>query len=104
MHPLSFVSGAVFNGLTGQFTRVTNESDTGIHRLKAIAKDGKGGIAEQVFTIEVIDECIHEADNNPCNGKISNMELFAYIELWKQGQVDIESMIEAIRIWKDDII
>jgi len=99
-----FVSGAVFNGLTGQFTRVTNESDTGIHRLKAIAKDGKGGIAEQVFTIEVIDECIHEADNNPCNGKISNMELFAYIELWKQGQVDIESMIEAIRIWKDDII
>jgi len=42
----------------------------------------------------------HDADNNPCNGKISTLELFAYIELWKLGTVTMDDMMQAIALWK----
>jgi len=42
----------------------------------------------------------HVADNNPCNGEISLSELMAHINAWRSGQYDIQSVMEAIQIWK----
>jgi len=41
----------------------------------------------------------HRADNNK-NGCIETNELFAFIDLWKQNQVTIGELMEAIAIWK----
>jgi hypothetical protein len=42
-----------FNGLTGELVFQTTANDVGSYTLKAIAKDGKGGIGERVFNIIV---------------------------------------------------
>jgi hypothetical protein len=46
--------------------------------------------------------CIHESDNNPCNGCISPSELTAYIDRWKfdNQDVTIKDLIDAIGWWK----
>jgi len=44
---------------------------------------------------------LHPSDNNPCNSKISTMELFAYIDLWKAGEVTMGEMMQAIALWKN---
>jgi hypothetical protein len=46
--------------------------------------------------------CIHESDNNPCNGCISQPELTAYIDRWKFNNQDvtIRELISAIGEWK----
>lgn len=45
--------------------------------------------------------CVHEADKQPCDGCIDFGELLSYIDLWKQNQVAIADLMEAIGIWKD---
>lgn len=47
------IKGIHFNGLTGEFICQTSEKDKGEYRLKAIVKDGKGGISTQNFIIWV---------------------------------------------------
>ena len=46
--------------------------------------------------------CAHKSDNNPCNGCISNTELFTFIDRWKMDNQDvtIRELIEAIGLWK----
>jgi len=44
-----------FNGLSGDFRYSTQAEDVGTYYLKAIAKDGKGGIGEREFKITIID-------------------------------------------------
>jgi len=51
--------------------------------------------------LELYSLCIHDADNNPCDGCIDFDELFAFIDLWKDNQATIGELIEAIGIWKD---
>ena len=43
----------------------------------------------------------HQADNDPCDGCISNSELMAYLQLWKTTDIPINSLIGAVRIWKE---
>ncbi|MDD5595385.1 MAG: hypothetical protein PHY94_03960 [Candidatus Omnitrophica bacterium] len=47
------LSGVDFNGLNGEFSYQARAEDTGIHLIKAIAKDGKGGTTQQVFRVEI---------------------------------------------------
>jgi hypothetical protein len=42
----------------------------------------------------------HEADNNPCDSCLSISELQVYIAKWRAGTVQLNSMMEAIRMWK----
>ena len=51
---LDFV-GLQFNGLSGELTWTTTEEDVGIYTVRALANDGRGGRAEQAFTIEIRD-------------------------------------------------
>ncbi|HJW97359.1 MAG TPA: hypothetical protein VJ485_04320 [archaeon] len=46
--------------------------------------------------------CAHKSDNNPCNGCISNTELFTFIDLWKvdSSNPTLKELIEAIGLWK----
>jgi hypothetical protein len=46
--------------------------------------------------------CIHSADNNPCNGCIDTAEILAFVNRWKLSGTDvgIAVLIEAIRLWK----
>jgi len=41
----------------------------------------------------------HEADSD-CSGCVETGELLAYIELWKQNQVAIGELMDAIAVWK----
>ena len=45
-------------------------------------------------------QIVHEADNDPCDGKISVQELRAYIGLWKQGSAGLVDIMRAIGLWK----
>jgi len=45
--------------------------------------------------------CVHQADNNPCDGVISILELVAYIDQWKTGTVSLTQVMQAITIWKN---
>ena len=44
--------------------------------------------------------CIHEADTEPCDECLDAAELLAYIRLWKTSEIPINSLIDAIKIWK----
>lgn len=44
-----------FNGLSGDFSWKTTNEDVGEYLIKAIAKDGKGGIVEEDFRVEIKD-------------------------------------------------
>jgi hypothetical protein len=46
--------------------------------------------------------CTHAADINPCDGCISISEIQAYISQWRAGSIQLNTMMEAIRIWKED--
>ena len=46
-------------------------------------------------------QCIHKADNDPCDGVISIQELNAYIKLWKTtDSASMTSLMQAVRFWK----
>jgi len=45
-------------------------------------------------------ECIHDADQEPCDRVISIGELIAYIELWTAGDVSLQNVMGAIVEWK----
>jgi len=45
-------------------------------------------------------QCIHDADNNPCDGVVSTEELAAYIDEWKAGTVNIQDLMGGIVAWK----
>jgi len=45
-------------------------------------------------------QCIHDADNNPCDGVVSTEELSAYINEWKAGTVNIQDLMGGIVEWK----
>lgn len=47
------------NGLTGEVSFTASIDLVGHHLIKAIAKDGKGGIAEQVFSLTVTDVSVN---------------------------------------------
>lgn len=68
---LLYSTGFSFNGLSGKLTWETSEHDVGIHYLKAIAKDGKGGVDEKQFKIVIESICAggttkyyHDADRD----------------------------------------
>jgi hypothetical protein len=46
--------------------------------------------------------CIHESDNNPCDGCVNIGELNAYIDRWKVNNQDVtlRKLMEAIGFWK----
>jgi len=44
--------------------------------------------------------CVHEADNDPCDGVVSTEELVVYLELWLLGGIDIEEAVEVIGLWR----
>jgi len=46
--------------------------------------------------------CIHKSDNNPCDGCVSDTELFAFIDRWKISNADVtlKELIEAVGLWK----
>jgi len=47
------------------------------------------------------DDCqLNAADDNPCDGRISNIELAYYIDEWKQDIVQLGNLMEAIAAWK----
>jgi len=45
-------------------------------------------------------DCIHDADNNPCDDVVSTEELSAYIDEWKAGTVTIQDLMGGIVAWK----
>ncbi len=51
----AFVDGVNFNGLTGELTYTPTPTHVGERLVKAIVSDGKGGKAEQIFSVKVID-------------------------------------------------
>ena len=45
--------------------------------------------------------CIHDADNNPCDGVISTIELMAYITVWiGTPGTSIKDLMEVINLWR----
>jgi len=46
-------------------------------------------------------ECVHEADNDPCDGIVDTTELDAYVNSWKSGIVEMVDLMTAINIWKN---
>jgi len=48
-----------------------------------------------------ISRCAHDAENAPCDGCIDATELIDYLNDWKLGDVQLDSLMEAIGIWKD---
>jgi len=52
--------------------------------------------------LDITSPCIHKSDNNPCDGCVSDTELFAFIDLWKQNSSNptLKELIEAIGFWK----
>ncbi len=48
----------------------------------------------------ICDISVHDADNNPCDGTVSDTELLAYISLWKSGYALIQDLIAAVMLWK----
>jgi hypothetical protein len=65
--------------------------------------DGCGdGICSETCTTCPAD-CISKgaADNNPCDGTISNAEIAAHMQLWRQGtSIPLSQLMETIRLWK----
>ena len=45
-------------------------------------------------------DCIHQADNSPCDGKVSISELSAYIDRWKTGQHTLADVMGAVLAWE----
>jgi hypothetical protein len=43
--------------------------------------------------------CIHRADNNPCDGCISSVELTAYMTQW-QSSGSLANILQVIQLWK----
>ena len=53
------------------------------------------------LTLSTIDSsCIHDADNNPCDGCIDNGELKVSIDSWFDGNLGINTFFEVIELWK----
>jgi len=46
-------------------------------------------------------DCVHEADNNPCDVCIDTAELSVYINQWKSGSVSIQNLMAVINLWKN---
>lgn len=44
--------------------------------------------------------CIHDAEEEPCDGVIDNSEIRSYSGDWKSGLAQIGPMLDALRIWK----
>jgi len=44
--------------------------------------------------------CINDADIEPCDGIIDNDEVLDYLDLWKNAQVSINDLINAIEAWQ----
>jgi len=49
---------------------------------------------------ECAEDCVHDAEKQPCDGCVDATELFAYVNEWKSGPVEITDLMEAIGIWK----
>jgi len=45
-------------------------------------------------------ECVHEADEEPCDGVVSITELITYINRWIDGDVTLQDVVGAIVEWK----
>jgi hypothetical protein len=43
---------------------------------------------------------VHEADNDPCDGCVSQEELLHYVTRWKSGQATLANLMGAIASWK----
>jgi hypothetical protein len=70
---------------------------------------GEGAPVDQTMWIDnlsvstnpnVESNCIHVADNNPCDGNIDRDELKEFIKKWIFGDVFIADVIEVIGLWK----
>jgi hypothetical protein len=59
------------------------------------------GIDEDCDGSDLSCICVHAADDDPCNGCISISELQDYVGQWRAGSVQLNSMMETIRIWKE---
>jgi len=46
-------------------------------------------------------ECVHDADQEPCDGTISLDELIDYIDSWKTGTKNLYEVMQAIVEWKN---
>jgi len=46
-------------------------------------------------------DCIHEAEQKPCDGCIDTAELSDYIDLWKIGTVSMDELMVVIGLWKE---
>ena len=46
-------------------------------------------------------QCIHDADKPPCDGKIDTRELTDYINEWKNNQdLTIAQILQVVNLWK----
>ena len=46
-------------------------------------------------------QCIHDADKPPCDGKIDTRELTDYINEWKNNQsITITQVLQVVNLWK----
>jgi photosystem II stability/assembly factor-like uncharacterized protein len=59
------------------------------------------GICQEGYQDYKSKGCIHEADIKDCNGIINDNEAFDFIDLWKRGNVEMNRLVTAIRIWMD---
>jgi len=58
-------------------------------------------VNQSTFIEIVMDsDCIHPADNNPCDRVVSITELIAYINSWIDGDVSLQDVMGAIVEWK----
>jgi len=62
--------------------------------------DGYTNIEEYLFYL-TLGDCVHAADNSPCDGCVSAIELTNYLNSWKTGSVTINNLMDAIILWKD---
>ena len=50
--------------------------------------------------LEMDFDCAHPADNNPCDEKISFLEICNYVDVWLSGEASLNSLIRGVHIWK----
>jgi len=45
-------------------------------------------------------ECVHEAEQQPCDGCVDTAELADYVELWRIGSVQMAGLMKVVNLWK----
>jgi len=115
--PLHTLSHKMIFNPSFRLDDITEENRTMLDSTNFIVQTGLTQIMQDAFhtvtcgdgTCDPSENCsvcpqdctqLHPSDNNPCNGKITTMELFAYIDLWKAGEVTMGDMMQAISLWK----